>query len=527
MPKLLRWLLAGVLAGVLATGWWGTAAAATGPAKVEIPPPVLAWGPCGDGTPAPFECATAAVPLDYERPQGATISLALVRHPAEKPETRLGSLFMNPGGPGGSGVDLAVGIMPELPQELRDRFDIVGFDPRGVARSDEVMCWNREEYDAAFAATQVLVGLPSLEEALGRARSFIDACVQRSGDLLPYIGTEYVARDMDLLRAAVGDDELTYFGFSFGTFIGTVYANLFPERVRALALDGAYNPVTYARRPYAYDRGQFVALERSLDHFLAWCSANPEPCGFGNGDAEGAFDQLIAELDANPVTVETPEGPGTVNAATVLYEVSFTMNGGQAAWPSLGAALAEAELTNGERPFAPVSTGRANFFAANTAVECADRAYPRSLRRLERRLRQHARLGKRLGPLFAYGPPGYDHSHATACVQWPEFASDDAPSRYLGGFAARGAAPILVVGTTGDPDTPYPDAVALARRLADAELITLRGERHTAFLRSACVTEQVVGYLVDLREPEVEICNDERAPVTAAGACAAAAAAAP
>jgi pimeloyl-ACP methyl ester carboxylesterase len=496
--------LALLLAGALIAP---AAAAAASPAPST---PALTWGPCTDGAPAPLQCATAAVPLDYRNPSGPTISLALVRHPAEDPAARIGSLFMNPGGPGGSGVDLVEAIGGGLPDALRARFDIVGFDPRGVARSSPIVCWTRREYDAAFRATKVQRG-PDLSGALRRARSFTRACVRRSRALLPFIGTGYVARDMDLLRAAVGDDKLTYVGFSFGTYIGTVYANLFPARVRALTLDGSYDPVAYARRPYDYDRGQYVALEGSLSRFFAWCSRHARSCGFGKGRAAPAFDRLMARLEAHPRRVRTPDGVGTLDAAEALYQVALTLDGGRISWPSLGESLARTQRgARGSLP--PVSAQDAALYDANTAVECADRAFPRSRRVLRRRLAQNARLGRRLGRVFAYGPPAYDQSHATACVQWPASASDHAPSRYRGSFGSRGAARILVVGTTGDPDTPYRDAVTLSRTLTGASLLTLRGEGHTAFLRSACINAQVVGYLVDLTAPRVTTCADELQP---------------
>ncbi len=477
-------LLVGALVGILMMlGAAGTAAADE-----------LDWGPCEEGQPAPFQCATLDVPLDYERPRGATLSLALIRHPATDPGRRIGSLFLNPGGPGGSGVNMTFGITPFLPEELVERFDLVGFDPRGVARSDGLQCWTAAEYDAAFAATRLFPTPPSFRTALRRAREFIDACVERSARLLPYIGTEYVARDLDRMRDAVDDRKLSYFGFSYGSFIGTVYANLFPNRVRALTLDGAYDPVTYSSDPYEYDRKQYVAVERALTVFLAWCSDNPVACGFGDGDAERAFDRLMRRLDAN--------------AASTLVHVALAMGDGQEGYTSLGATLAETEATDGASGFPPISVF-ANRFGPNVAVECADRDFPRSRALLRTRLAQHAALGKRLGPVFAYGPPAYDHSHATACVQWPAFASDHAPSRYRGDWSARGAAPILVVGTTGDPDTPYPDAVTLSRTLDSGMLISLRGEGHTAFLRSQCVTDEVVRYLVTERRPRVAWCDDQ------------------
>ena len=504
MITTVRRLLAVALAGV---------AVAAAPAAAQSPlpapaTPALAWGPCGRAAPAPFECATAAVPLDYDQPAGATIPLAVVRRPAAAPAERLGTLFINPGGPGGSGVDAAVDLAPLLPAALGDSFDVVGFDPRGVARSSEVACWTRRDYDAAFAATQVVAGVPSLGQSLRTARGFVEACRLRSGALLPYVGTESVARDMDLLRAAVGDERLTYLGLSYGTYIGTVYANLFPDRVRALVLDGAYDPAAYRDRPYDYDEGQYVALERSLSHFLRWCSAHRRRCGFGGGRAFAAFDALMTRLDADPQRV----AGGTVDAATVEMQVALMLDAGRAVWPILGTTLAVADRTGGREPFGPTSAGLVALFNPNTAVECADRAFPRSRTLLRQRLRAESALGPRLGRLFAYGPPSYDHGHATACTQWPRAAAEASPSRYTGGFAAAGAPPVVVVGTTGDPDTPYPDAVALARTLASAKLVTFRGEGHTAFLRSACVTTQVTNYLVDLALPGKEVCNDE-APV--------------
>ena len=499
-------LLATALASSLLAG---TPAAASGPAV-----PTLAWGACPDGIPAPFECATAEVPLDYEHPHRRTIGVVTVRRPAQQPTVRIGSLFINPGGPGGDGIDYVVRTYDRLPQVLKDRFDVVGFDPRGTDRSAPVSCFTREEYDAAFRATR-LYGpeRTGFDEARARARQLVRACVQRSGDLLPYIGTEYVARDLDLLRAAVGDPKLSYLGLSYGSYLGTVYANLFPHRVRALALDGALDPVAFGRRVYVEDRRQNVALRRSLDRFLSWCATNAAECGFGNGDPAGALDRLLADLDANPRTVQTPEGPGTINATTFLIRANFALTEGRRIWRQIGALL----TANAAGVFPPVSgpfpQTTTDFFGRATAISCVDRAYPDSLRLLEHKLAEHARAGGRFGRPFAYGPPAYDTSHATACVQWPKAAGERAPSRYTGGYRARGADPILVVGVTGDPDVAYRDAVELARTLDRAYLLTLDGGSHTAFLKSACSTAAIAGYLVDTRRPAVSVCADEPQPV--------------
>jgi pimeloyl-ACP methyl ester carboxylesterase len=342
---------------------------------------------------------------------------------------------------------------------------------------------------------------------LREAADFNAACAQNSGDLLPYIGTEYVARDIDLLRRALGEDQLTFYGRSFGTYIGTVYASLFPKRVRAMVLDGGYDPARYANRPYAYDRTQYVALDRAMARFLDWCGLTPAMCTFGDGDPKAAFQRLMSRLDAEPVPI--PDR-GVANGFTLAYRLLFNLNEGKARWPAIGAALRQAEARDSSSfLLSPPSPASFDFLTPNVAVECADRAYPRDLRRLERQLAGSAKRAPLLGPALAYGPPTYDHNHATACVQWRA----ERASRYQGSYRAAGSAPILVVGTTGDPDTPYRDSVALARTLDNATLLTFRAEGHTAFERSPCATKVITAYLTDGAIPPAKTtCADEPQP---------------
>jgi pimeloyl-ACP methyl ester carboxylesterase len=481
----------------------GPASAAQG--QTPAPVPRLDWSPCGNG----FECSRAVVPLDHRRPAGPRISLALIRLPAADPERRVGSLFVNPGGPGGSGIDLVRRGYRDFPERLRRRFDLVGFDPRGVGQSAPVRCWSTARYRRAFARTRSRPSSRALRRTLAEAEDFGRACVRASGELLPYVGTQSVARDLDLLRAAVGDDRLTYLGYSYGTYIGTVYADLFPARVRAAVLDGAYDPRRYANDPYAYDRGQFVAVEGALSRFLGWCARERAGCRFGAGRPRAALDRLVAGLDRRPARVGRRGRGPEVGGFGLLYQVAFALNGGRAGWPGLGASLARAQRRSGPLIEEAASPSLFEFLGQNTAVECADRLYPRSVTSLRARLSAHARLGGRLGPAFAYGPPGYDHSHAAACVRWPAARA----SRHPGPFRASGSAPILVVGTTGDPDTPYPDAVALERTLESARLVTFEGEGHTGFGRSRCVTEHATEYLLDgTLPPSGTRCADEPPP---------------
>ncbi|MFB9908747.1 alpha/beta hydrolase [Allokutzneria oryzae] len=475
----------------------GAASAAEPPAggMPGVAVPVLAWADCGKG----FQCATAQVPLDYRRPGAGTIGLSVLRKPAADPARRIGSLFVNPGGPGGSAVSTARSLATTGPAELRERFDIVGFDPRGVAASGAVRCQDPKTYGAAWASATTRPDKDAFPRAVHSGREFAQACQRESGGLLPYIGTEYVARDMDLLRAAVGDRKLSYLGFSFGTYIGTVYASLFPRRTRALALDGAYDPNHYANQPYSYDITQFDAVDATLKRFFTWCAATPAKCAFGNGKPEAAFTELQAALDANPAN--------GANGATMTLAVVFALNGGKSTWVRLADNLVKAQQRTG--PLMKPADANTEFFAANVAVECADRAFPKSMSLLRERLAYAARKAPLAGPALAYAPPNYDHAHATACVQWPA----EQRSRYAGPFHAWGSAPILVVGTTGDPDTPYRDSVALSRTLVNSRLLTFDGEGHTGFQHSPCAKSAITSYLTDLRLPRPgAVCSDDVTP---------------
>ncbi|MFJ7041972.1 alpha/beta hydrolase [Streptomyces sp. NPDC101112] len=503
-----RLRMAGAALTALLVAGTGTAtqamASPKAPDTLPTPPvPSLAWTDCQGG----YECANADVPLDYRDPTGQKITLAVVRKKAADPAKRKGTLFMQPGGPGNSGVDFVRNNYNGLPAALRESFDVFGYDVRGVGRSSALTCFDDTRYSKAVTDAKGVPGPDAFGPALTEAAEFNQACLDNAGGLLPYIGTEYVARDIDLLRQALGEEQLTYYGRSFGSYIGTVYAALFPQRVRALTLDGAYDPVHYANRPYAYDRPQYLALDGAMSRFLDWCAADQPICGFGDGDPRGAFEQLKKDLDANPVT--TASG-GKANGYTLVYRLMFNINEGKVIWPSLGAALKKAQLRDNTsfllRPPSPASF---DFLGPNVAVECTDRDYPRDQRLLKHKVESFAAAAPLLGPAMAFGPPTYDHQHATACAQWPA----ERVSRYDGSYRAQGSAPILVMGTTGDPDTPYQDAVALSRRLDNASLLTFQAEGHTAFGRSACATDAVVKYLVDLTVPaHGTTCADETQP---------------
>jgi pimeloyl-ACP methyl ester carboxylesterase len=484
----------------------GVVPATDPPAGAQVP--ALAWAACGD-----YQCTQARVPLDYRHPDGKQITLQLRRRPASDAGRRIGTLFVYAGGPGSSGWDRVESFATTSPAEIRDRFDIVGYDPRGVGRSRAVGCLGTAAYDRQWAQASTRPVPGAFPTAARLARQWDAGCQQNSGDLLPYLGTEAQARDLDLLRAAVGDAKLTYFGESYATYVGTVYAGLFPRRTRALVLDSGYDPIKYADDPYAYDYGQYRSTERAMYRFLDWCAANPDQCAFAAGVVPAPTTPLLTSsflaarvhavldsLDAHPVH--------GVNGATMLSELTFRLNSGTRRWSALGTDLHLAESGTGPLMYA-ITDADTTFNAVNVAVECADRVYPPGLGRLRTRLAKVAADFPLTAPGMAYGPPAYDQTHAPACLQWPAARL----SRYTGSYRAVGSAPILIFGNTGDPDTPYADSVTLSKILANGHLVTWVGEGHTARRKSACTERYMYAYLLRLTVPPAgTTCRDAPIP---------------
>ena len=470
--------------------------------------PVLHWTDCGDGV---YQCSPALVPLDYRRPAGPQVTLQLRRWSAADPANRIGTLFLYAGGPGSSGYDWVSSFASSSPQEIRDKFDIVGYDPRGVQRSQPVACLNGTGYAAQWAQVSTRPVPGAFDTAARLARQWDVACQANSAAMLPYIGTESQARDLDLLRAAVGDPKLTYFGESYATYVGTVYASMFPRRTRALILDAGYDPQKYANDPYAYDYGQYASTDAAMYRFLDWCAATPAQCAFAaagstTADLVTKIHAILDGLDANPL--RDADGAVTVNGATMLSELTFRLNSGTRRWSALGTALHDAESRTGPLMYV-IGDGDASFNAVNVSVECADRVYPRSLTELRTRLARAASDFPLTAPGMAYGPPAYDQTHAPACVQWPAARL----SRYTGSYAANGSAPILIFGNTGDPDTPYADSVTLSHTLSNGHLVTWEGEGHTARRKSACTETYMYEYLLRLAVPaDGTVCRDAPIP---------------
>jgi pimeloyl-ACP methyl ester carboxylesterase len=450
--------------------------------------PQLDWADCGQG----FECATAAAPLDYARPRGRQIQLALTRLPARDGARRIGSLFVNFGGPGGDTVGALHDFGGALLERLNERFDIVGFDPRGTGQTSGAFdCKVNQEQLGLFAQPFATPEGPSAHALVQRAQDYIDACLDQGSELLPYASTADVARDMDLLRAAVGDRKLSYLGFSYGTFLGATYASLFPDRYRALVLDGAVDADEYINHPSAGWRTQTAAFELALGRFFEACAANQAAClGFGGSDPRGAFDQLVARADQEHISAG--EDARAVSGSDLLLGAFVTLYAKEN-WSFLSSALAAAAAGEGR-----VARALADAFYGLQADGTYDPASDRFF-------------------LLAGAEPRYDREVATylsagaeAWAAFPHFWMNTgygelpfallpvhAKNAFYGPFVAAPRAPtVLVVGTTYDPATPYRDAELMTAELGNAALLTMQGDGHTAYGgRSACIDLAVEGYL--------------------------------
>ncbi len=463
------------------------------PAAPAAPAAVLEWQDCEAG----FECATLRVPLDAEAPEGGTIDLAVTRRRSADAAARVGSLVVNPGGPGASAVDYLQAAWSSVPVAVRARFDLVAFDPRGVGRSAPVRCGTTAELDAYFA----LDPTPD-DDAEVRAYEqgnalLVAGCERRAGDALAHVSTADAAEDMERLRAALGDERLTYLGYSYGTSLGAAYLDRFPERTRAMVLDGGIDPTLTWDGLLA---GQSSGFDRALEAFLADCEK--ERCAFRrqvSGPLPAAYDRLAAEVERTPLR-------GTGGRAVGPGEFSLGVGAGlysrDSGWPAIAAALAAADRGDGRSLLALSDSylqrgpeGYANISEANLAVNCTDRPWPRETGpylELAERVREQA---PRFGPAIALS--------GLACAVWPA-----PPVGEPRPVTAPGAPPVVVIGTTGDPATPYAWSVALADQLENGVLVTHQGEGHTVYRGGApaCLREPVDRYLVDGTSPGALTC---------------------
>jgi pimeloyl-ACP methyl ester carboxylesterase len=444
-----------------------------------------------------FSCGKLAVPLDYTKPAGSRVSLFVVKvHSTKQPATeRIGSLLVNPGGPGGSGVNLAAGLVNSLSNDVFSHFDLVGFDPRGVGLSSPLECITDRQKDQFLALN------PDVRTAAGRtvARSTSDAiaraCAAKYGAGLAHYNTEEAAHDMDLIREAVGDSKLNYLGFSYGTRLGAAYAHQFPTKIRAAVLDGAVDPVA---DDLTMTERQVKAFEDAFNQFAADCLRRPACAVLGS--PRNVVTSLVKAADKTPLTSsrhgETRTATGgiiTIGVLSGLYD--------QAEWKDLGDALVAARKGDAAKLFVladqynerDAETGHySNVLDANIAVNCNDSTLL---------VTDALVAAKATDWIKRYSIFGANAAASLyTCHAWPKSGHPVPPA------SAPGAPPILVLGTVHDPATPYAASGVLAKALGSGVVLSWDGEGHTAYPKTRCITAKVDSYLVTAKVPAGNSC---------------------
>jgi pimeloyl-ACP methyl ester carboxylesterase len=503
------------------------------PARAAAGPPSISWSECGDG----FQCATVPVPLDYDRPQGAQITLALTRLPAADPARRIGSLLLNPGGPGGSGVDFARILGDLVPAEVRARFDLVGFDPRGIARSTPLRCFDTLEEAEAVLPPFPYPDTPAEERVMRTSDDRLAAaCARHGGAIRDHMSSADAARDMDLLRAALGDQKLTYLGYSYGSLLGQNYANLFPSRVRALVVDAVVDPVAWATgygdsarsTPVGSRIGSADGAADTLGEFFRLCDAAGPACAF-SGDARRRYAALAQRLRGNPAVITDPfSGETFTFTYNDLIGVTLGALYSPVVWPDLGfflddvqrqlspAALGKrlAKLRTGLGLTAPPKFAAQpqadypNDVEGSPGVTCSDTPNPRSFAAYQRDADRAERRDGYFGRIWTWA--------WSVCRSWPRSAGQD---KHLGPWTARTSSPVLVVGNHFDPATRYRGAVTASRLLPNSRLLSYAGWGHGGYVIAGnpCVDDHVTRYLVTTRvPPKGTVCQPTGSPFGAA-----------
>jgi pimeloyl-ACP methyl ester carboxylesterase len=480
-----------------------------------------AWTPCHQNTGFPFECARVQVPLDYSDPHGRALSLAVVRLPATDQAHRIGSVFINPGGPGGSGVDFALNAAPYLyGGALRERFDVVGWDPRGIIRSTPLRCFDSSsQWGPAFAP--FAFPLTHTQERRWRKADLylVRACRDRAGPIMDHMATADAARDLDRLRAAVGDDTLTYFGVSYGSFLGVTYANMFPDRVRAVIVDGVLDPIAWTTGvdgerftvPFSTRLRSDMGAQATLDQFFLLCDEGD--CPFGPHSA-ARYQRLANRLKR-----------GEIEHVRYQDLISDTLGAmyDSASWPDFAQFLADVTGHVGERKVQKdeavlhralgISAGAGayrNFVEGFPGVACSDSDNPSDYEAWhEQGTIADERFGY-FGRIWTW--------ITSVCARWPGYDN----ARYMGPFDRRTANPVLVIGNLWDPATRYQGAQIVHSLLPNSALLTVHGWGHTSLFLSRCADRVSVAYLTDLRMPKPgKVCSQDDVPFHASGASAA------
>ena len=492
----------GVLATIAALVLGGCSNVVDGRAVISAPRPgsPIQWAPCkasagSDETsiPAGAECGLLSVPVDYAKPDGDVAQIAMIRFKATG--QKIGSLVINPGGPGESGVEAAASMAATLPSSVRERFDLVGFDPRGVAKSaPAVWCNSDADNDRLRADPTVDYTPEGVAHIEKENKEFVQRCVDKMGkQFLANLGTANVAKDLDAIRAGLGDEKLTYLGYSYGTRIGALYAEAYPDKVRAMILDGAIDP-----NADQIEEGirQAAAFQKAFDNYAAECAKSPDcPLGTDPAKAVDVYKSLVEPLVKNPAKTQDPRGlsynDAIIGTILPLYSPSL--------WRRLTQSLSELKNGTGDTMLASAdiymhrdAQGHyTNATDVRVAVNCMDKPHITDRAKVV----EADRRSREVAPFMSYGEfTGL--APLDTCAFWPLPATGDQHEIHV-----KGLPPILVVSTTNDPATPYQAGVDLAQQLGGT-LVTFDGTQHTVvFQGNTCIDDIAARYLVDVTVP--------------------------
>jgi pimeloyl-ACP methyl ester carboxylesterase len=472
----------------------------------------LEWGPCtnADATAAGWECATYKAPLDYDDPSAGFTEIAVTRLPAKDQEHRIGGLFINYGGPGGDAVATTQTIGVDLFGVVNDHFDLVAFDPRGVGESSPAIdCKASGETEGIYAAPFTTPENLDVDAVLAKDRAYTKKCLQLNKEILPHASTANVARDMDAIRAAMGDEKLNYFGFSYGTFLGATYSSLFPDNYRAMVLDGPVDAKAYINNPQANLREQSAGFERGLGRFFQACAQDKVTCPFVGADPWAAYDALVAQANMLAIPADGfTDDPRPVNGDALLNGTLITLyNKGN--WPLLAQGLTEASQGDATimRFLADIAWGN-NFDGTwdplidrYFTIGAIEQKYPRDIATF-------LEAGDNSWGMFEHfwWNSGYVEINYAL---WPIHDTD----AFYGPFTASKSAPkVLEIATTYDPATPFRGAKRLATQLGNVRFLTMVGDGHTAYLNGSptCVDTAVVAQIETLTLPPAgTICQQD------------------
>ena len=450
----------------------------------------IVWSACDGSTNTKVECGNIEVPFDYADPEQGSFVLYVKKHNAASPADRIGSMMVNPGGPGFGGSSLADDARYYFSQDLIDRFDIIAWDPRGTGESTPaVNCV--DTFDEYFGLDSPPETPDEKQALIDASQAFNDKCAENSGTILPYISTQASAQDINSLRLALGEEKVSFFGFSYGSELGTTWATMFPETVRAIVVDGAVDPNASSTEE---GMNQAKGFEGQLATFLKQCSEKTT-CAFHNGGkAEAAFDQLVLDIDATPLEVSKDRTPVTQG---VLFTAVAQAMYSDYYWPQLSEALSEAQNGDGkgilqlyDDYYQRKDDGTyGNELEAFLAISCLDDPGATSTEEVDSHIEDFIAAAPRLGGNFAYG---------YSCALWP--VKQAAKVNITG----KGAGPIVVVGTTGDAATPLSSTRKMAQGLEQGILIVVDANQHTGYGANSCVVKAVDDYLIKLTVPANE-----------------------